>query len=59
MCHYPFKEWEMKQFGSWNLFGHCHGNLKTNVDPFQLDVGVDSIGYAPKEFSEIKQIFQK
>jgi calcineurin-like phosphoesterase family protein len=58
MCHYPFKEWEMKQFGSWNLFGHCHGNLQVPVDSLQLDVGVDSIGYVPKEFSEIKQIFE-
>jgi len=58
LCHYPFKEWEMKQFGSWNLFGHCHGNLQVPVDSFQLDVGVDSIGYVPKEFSEIKTFFE-
>ena len=59
LCHYPFKEWEMKQFGSWNLFGHCHGNLKTGVHPLQLDVGVDSIGYVPKEFSELQRFFEK
>jgi calcineurin-like phosphoesterase family protein len=59
LCHYPFKEWEMKMWGSWNLFGHCHGNLQVETDLLQLDVGVDSIGYVPKEFSELKTFFQK
>ena len=59
LCHYPFREWQMKQFGSWNLFGHCHGNLQIPDNELQLDVGVDSIGYNPVEFSELKLIFQK
>jgi calcineurin-like phosphoesterase family protein len=58
LCHYPFKEWEMKMHGSWNLFGHCHGKLQACEPDCQLDVGVDNIGYFPIEFDQLKKYFQ-
>lgn len=40
MCHYAMRVWDKYHHGSWQLYGHSHGNLP-GVGK-QIDVGLDS-----------------
>lgn len=40
LSHFPFRSWHNMHYGSYNLHGHCHGNLPPQGK--QLDVGVDN-----------------
>lgn len=51
MCHFAFRSWDRMHYGSWNLHGHSHGNLKPNGK--QADVGVDCWGLRPVSFLEL------
>lgn len=74
MCHYAILSWNKAHHGSWNLFGHSHGNLKTFIDKNlpnskMLDVGVDNIAnnvlgktqenYRPISFFEVEEYMSK
>ena len=63
MCHYPMLTWNCSHRGSWQLFGHVHGNLNKNGEmnhnPNQLDVGVDLHNFTPLSYNEIKTIINK
>ena len=54
LCHYPMLSWNKAHYGSWNLFGHEHGNLKQYENNQQLDVGVDCWVYYPLSFEDIR-----
>lgn len=63
LCHFAFRSWNKMHYGSWNLHGHSHGNLKPQGK--QLDVGVDPYAsmldnpphmYCPNPFEEIQSI---
>ena len=43
--HYPLREWEGFWHGAFHAFGHTHRNLGKYCR--SMDVGVDSVGYAP------------
>jgi calcineurin-like phosphoesterase family protein len=45
LCHYPMLRWDRSHYGSFHLFGHVHGNLKTANR--SMDVGVDAWNYWP------------
>jgi len=53
LAHYAQRTWQGAFRGAWHLFGHSHGNLS----PFgkSLDVGVDSWGFRPAGFEEIRE----
>jgi len=68
LCHYPFLTWNKNHSGSWNLFGHAHGNLnnislkdrfkvflglKRKLSKNQYDVGVDCNNYKPISLDQI------
>lgn len=57
LCHYPLLDWLGKQKGSYQIFGHTHGNLKDH-DLAQLDVSW-SIWNRPLEINEIIDIIKK
>ena len=40
LCHYSMREWPDAMHGSWHLFGHTHGALRSYGK--SVDVGVDS-----------------
>lgn len=40
LCHYAFRVWDCSHHGSFNLYGHSHGNLASIGK--QLDVGIDN-----------------
>jgi calcineurin-like phosphoesterase family protein len=54
MMHYPLLEWNGGHKGNIMLHGHCHGNLG-KITNRRVDVGVDSLGYKPKNLSQIIQ----
>lgn len=58
LCHYPMVVWDKSHRGSWQLFGHVHGMLDKDarLSPNQLDVGVDSNGFRPISYQEVKEI---
>jgi calcineurin-like phosphoesterase family protein len=54
LCHYPMLTWNGSHRDSWNLFGHCHGNLGKNHAKTQLDVGVDCHNFYPISYEQVK-----
>lgn len=57
LCHYPLLTWNKAHHGSWQLHGHCHGNIDgLNTQTTRLDVGVDSHEYKPISFEEVSEI---
>ena len=47
-CHYPMISWPRAYHGSWQLFGHVHGELDSRLlFGKQLDVGVDTNNFYP------------
>lgn len=59
LFHYPIKCWDGKRYGTWQLYGHCHGNLPDDPNALAIDVGVDCHNYFPLEFEDIKAIMAK
>jgi calcineurin-like phosphoesterase family protein len=53
LCHFPLREWPHYWHGALHLFGHTHGRMQGSARA--LDVGVDSVGYAPVDFDSIKR----
>lgn len=60
LSHYPFAEWKYAYNGSVHLHGHTHNSFNFASLPLPhnnkqiLDVGVDSIGYCPISWEEVK-----
>jgi hypothetical protein len=44
----------MSHYGSWSLFGHCHGTLKDDPNLLSWDVGIDNNYFLPLEYKWIK-----
>ena len=45
LSHYPILDWNHRYRGSWNIHGHCHGNidaLNNRSGELRLDIGFDS-----------------
>jgi len=51
LCHYPIASWDRKVFGSYHIFGHCHGRFENNGLSF--DIGVDANNYYPLSLEEV------
>ena len=48
--HYPMARWDRSHYGSYNTYGHCHGQYEKHRPPnaLQEDVGIDVVrGYMP------------
>ena len=59
MCHYPMMTWNKSGHGAWMLHGHCHGNLKVDIQSLRLDVGVDCFNFTPVSFVDVQYIMSK
>jgi calcineurin-like phosphoesterase family protein len=55
-CHYAMMIWPASHWGSWHLFGHCHGRTKGVGKSF--DVGVDVHNFTPVSFDEVEEIMR-
>jgi calcineurin-like phosphoesterase family protein len=56
VCHYAMRTWERSRYGSWQLYGHSHGNLLPEGK--QYDVGVDNNNFYPISFEEIRDFMK-
>lgn len=56
LCHYAMKVWDMAHHGAWQLYGHSHGSLPDDLNMLSIDVGVDSHGWKPISYEEVKAI---
>lgn len=52
LSHYAHRSWPGSLHGSWHLFGHSHGRLKSWGLSF--DVGVDCWDYKPVNLEQVK-----
>ena len=58
VCHYAMLTWPRSHYGSWQLYGHSHGNLNLNIMGKQYDIGVDNNNFYPVSFNQIKEIMK-
>lgn len=64
LSHYPIAEWDRCWYGSYHLYGHCHGKFNLaeltkntrHKNTRCMDVGVDCNNYEPLSWDEIKSI---
>lgn len=56
VCHYAMLTWPRSHYGSWQLFGHSHGELTIHSSKLQYDIGVDNNNYYPVSFKTIREI---
>jgi calcineurin-like phosphoesterase family protein len=54
MCHYAMRVWNHSFRGSWHIYGHSHGTLEPDWTRKLCDIGVDSWGYKPVSFQQLK-----
>jgi len=59
LMHYAMKVWNKSHHGSWQLYGHSHGNLPDDPNSLSIDVGVDNHNYCPISYDHVKQIMKK
>jgi calcineurin-like phosphoesterase family protein len=52
LCHYPIRNWEGMENGSYHLYGHVHDNV-VNYNPNAKCVCVENIDYTPKTFEQL------
>lgn len=57
VCHYAMLTWPRSHYGSWQLFGHSHGNLEIN-NKAQYDIGVDNNCFSPLSFNHLCAILE-
>lgn len=51
LSHTAQRVWDRSHYGSYHLFGHSHGRLKTYN--LSLDVGVDANNYRPISYDQV------
>ena len=57
MCHYPFKTWNKRHYGTWHIHGHTHGMLPIEGG-LSMDVGVDTNNFYPYDFEEVANVMK-
>jgi len=58
LCHYAMRVWLYHGCGTWQLYGHSHGNLPDELLTLSMDVGVDSHDFRPWHFEEVQAIMK-
>jgi len=53
LFHYAMRVWDKIHWGTWQLYGHSHGNLPRDPNLPAMDVGVDSWQYKPISFWDV------
>ncbi len=55
LCHYAMRTWQFQSKGSFQLFGHSHGNLPDDPYLLSCDVGVDCWSMTPVSMSQLRE----
>ena len=53
LSHYPVSRWDCSHYGSWHLYGHCHGLFENGGLSF--DCGVDCNEFRPISLDEVAE----
>jgi calcineurin-like phosphoesterase family protein len=56
LCHYAMRTWNGSHKGTWQLYGHSHGQLPERPELLSFDVGVDCWNFYP---ISIEQVIKK
>ena len=56
LCHYAMRTWHQQHHGTWHLYGHSHGTLPIDICSRSMDVGVDTCGFYPLSYEEVKGV---
>lgn len=59
MSHYANRVWPKSHRGSWNLYGHSHGQLPDDPYALAIDVGVDCHDYKPISLLQVADIMSR
>jgi calcineurin-like phosphoesterase family protein len=59
LCHYAMRVWLHHGRGTWQLYGHSHGNLPDEPLALSMDVGVDTHDFRPLHIEEIQAIMKR
>ena len=59
LFHYAMRVWRGDYRGTWQLYGHSHGNLPDKEDLLAFDIGVDCHNFSPLSYNEVKAIMKK
>ncbi len=54
LFHYAMKVWKGSYRGTWQLYGHSHGNLPDDPEQLAFDIGVDCHDFYPLSYEEVK-----
>ncbi|MEO1438134.1 MAG: phosphoesterase [Bacteroidota bacterium] len=58
LFHYALRVWRGEYRGTWQLYGHSHGNLPDEADRLAFDIGVDCHDFYPLSYAEVKAIMR-
>lgn len=58
LCHYAMRCWDKSHHGSWQLYGHTHGQLPEMPEMWNFDVGVDCWGFTPISYEQVEQVME-
>lgn len=59
LFHYAMRVWNASHHGTWQLYGHSHGELPDDETALSFDVGVDSHNFYPLSYEDVKNIMAK
>ena len=59
LCHYAMRVWNKAHYGSWQLYGHSHGNLSELPNLLSCDVGVDCWSFTPVSFEQVQERMER
>ena len=59
LCHYPMRRWPKSHYGTWHLFGHVHGGMKSMNLGKSFDVGTDCHGFVPLSVKAVAGIMER
>lgn len=56
LCHYAMRVWDKSHHGSWQLYGHTHGQLPEMPEMWNFDVGVDCWNFYPISLQQVEEV---
>ncbi len=59
LFHYAMRVWNASHYGTWQLYGHSHGDLPDDETALAFDVGVDVHNFYPLSYQDVKEIMAK
>ena len=59
LFHYSMRVWQASHYGSYQLYGHTHGELFDDPALLSMDVGVDCNDFYPVSYADVKNHMKK